>query len=68
MSDDDVAWVAAIAAAAGLEMTKARAVEVALEARRIRAGVAKIAAPHFGFHDEPLHFLSALEECAEDEA
>ncbi|MEQ9125202.1 MAG: hypothetical protein RIM80_21855 [Alphaproteobacteria bacterium] len=65
MSEDDVAWVEAIAAAAGLEMSKARAVEVAQEARRIRAGVAAVATAHFGFHDEPPHFLSALEECAE---
>lgn len=67
MSEEDVAWVAAVAAAAGLEMSEARAAEVALEARRIRAGVAKAAASHFGFHDEPLHFLSALEACAEPE-
>lgn len=61
----DGAWVEAVAAAAGLEMTSDRAVEVGAEVGRIRAGVAAAATPGFGFYDEPLHFLAALEACAE---
>ena len=62
------AWVEAVAAEAGLKMTPERAAEVAVEAGRIRAGVAQAIAPSFGFYDEPLHFLAALEACAEDGA
>ena len=58
----------AAADAAGLEMKPARAAEVDQEAARIRAGVAALAERHMGFYDEPVHFLAALEECAEDEA
>ena len=65
---DTSQWVEAVAAQAGLKMSPERAAEVAREAERIRAGVAKTALPHFGFFDEPLHFLAALEECAESEA
>lgn len=60
-------WVEAIAAQAGLEMTSERAAEVGAEAVRIREGVAKAGAETFGFFDEPIHFLAALEECAEPE-
>ena len=55
----------AAAIAGGLEMSDARAAEVDAEAMRIRDGVA---AMHMGFYDEPIHFLAALEECAEDGA
>lgn len=58
-------WMEAVADAAGLEMTPARAEQVAGEVGRIRDGVARAVAPSFGFYDEPLHFLSALEDCAE---
>ena len=61
-------WVEAIAEQAGLEMTSERAAEVGAEAVRIREGVAKAGAGTFGFFDEPIHFLAALEECAEPEA
>ena len=64
----DQSWVEAMAAQAGLEMSSDRAAQVAAEAARIRAGVAAAVAPSFGFFDEPLHFLAALEACAEDEA
>jgi hypothetical protein len=62
------AWAEAIAEAGGLRMTAERAAEVGDEAMRIRAGVAKVSEAHFGFYDEPIQFLSALEACAEDEA
>ena len=58
----------AAAIAGGLEMSDARAAEVDAEAMRIRAGVDGVAAMHMGFYDEPIHFLAALEECAEDGA
>ena len=62
------AWAEAIAEAGGLIMSSERAAEVGDEAMRIRAGVAKISEPHFGFYDEPIQFLAALEACAEDKA
>ena len=62
---DQPPWTLEIARQAGLVMTVERAAEVAAEAARIRAGVAAAVAPKFGFHDEPLHFLTALEDCAE---
>lgn len=61
-------WAGAIADAAGLEMSDRRAAEVAAEAARIRAGVAAVGATHFGFYDEPVQFLAALEALAEDGA
>lgn len=61
-------WTLEIARQAGLKMTPERAAGVAAESERIRAGVAGAIAPKFGFHDEPLHFLTALEDCAEPEA
>ena len=64
---DDPPWTLEIARQAGLKMTPERAAGVAAEAARIRAGVASAVAPKFGFHDEPLHFLTALEDCAEPE-
>jgi|GEM_PF-1842954 len=67
MSKDQTS-VEAVAEQAGLKMSPERAAEVANEAARIRAGVAKAIAPSFGFFDEPSHFLAALEECAEDGA
>jgi len=65
---DQPPWTLAIARQAGLVMTPERAAGVAAEAERIRAGVAATVAHKFGFHDEPLHFLTALEDCAEPEA
>lgn len=62
------AMAEALAEQAGLKMSPERAAEVGAEAARIRAGVAAAVAPHFGFYDEPLHFLKALEDCAEDGA
>lgn len=64
---DQPPWTLEIARQAGLVMTPERAAGVAAEAARIRAGVAAAVAPKFGFHDEPLHFLTALEDCAEPE-
>lgn len=61
-------WVEAIAEQAGLEMTPARAEEVGAEAMRIADGVAKVSGTAFGFYDEPIHFLAALEDCADDGA
>ncbi len=61
-------WVAAVADARGLKMTEARAAEVGEEAQRIGAGVATVAAAHFGFYDEPIQFLAALDQLAEDDA
>lgn len=68
MTEKSAKGVEATAEAAGLQMSKARAAEVAAEAERIRAGVKRATAPHFGFYDEPIHFLAALEDCAEDGA
>lgn len=61
-------WVGSIAEQAGLEMSEARAEAVGEEVQRIRDGVARASADTFGFHDEPIHFLAALEACAEDGA
>jgi hypothetical protein len=49
-------------------MSDDRAAEVGAEVERIRDGVAALAAKQFGFYDEPLHFLAALEAEAEDDA
>ena len=61
-------WAGVVADAAGLKMTEARAAEVGAEAMRIRAGVATVSAMHFGFYDEPIQFLAALDALAEDDA
>jgi hypothetical protein len=52
---------------AGLKVDQNRAIEISTEASRISAGVARVANAHFGFYDEPMQFLAALEDLAEED-
>ena len=52
---------------AGLKVDQNRATEISIEASRISAGVARVANVHFGFYDEPIQFLAALEDLAEED-
>jgi len=52
---------------AGLKVDQNRAAEISTEASRISAGVARVANIHFGFYDEPMQFLAALEDLAEED-
>ncbi len=60
-------WPKEIMQMAGLTVGQNRAAEISTEANRISAGVARVANVHFGFYDEPMQFLAALEDLAEED-
>ena len=60
-------WPKEIMQMAGLTVGQNRAAEISTEASRISAGVARVANVHFGFYDEPIQFLAALEDLAEED-
>ena len=64
---DKNSWPKEIMQMAGLKVDQNRAIEISTEASRISAGVARVANAHFGFYDEPMQFLAALEDLAEED-
>jgi hypothetical protein len=64
---EDGSWAEEVMKNAGLRTSSGRAKEIAAETNRIHSGVKRVAATHFGFYDEPIQFLAALEELAEDD-
>lgn len=60
-------WPKEIMQMAGLKVDQNRAAEISTEASRISAGVARVANVHFSFYDEPMQFLAALEDLAEED-
>ena len=64
---DKNSWPKEIMQMAGLKVDQNRAIEISTEASRISAGVARVAYAHFSFYDEPMQFLAALEDLAEED-
>ena len=64
---EDGSWAEEVMKNAGLRTSSARGEEIAAETIRIHSGVKRVAATHFSFYDEPIQFLAALEELAEDD-